>query len=65
MQGRTKIAETLVSSTEWAIDGQLEAKDLHPAVVKFCSGLPVYRVKVISKGNIEIEPEERPSNGKG
>jgi hypothetical protein len=53
-----------VSSNELAINGQVETKDLHPAVAKFCAGFPVYRLKEINRDNIEIEQEERSSNGK-
>ena len=64
MHNRFQEPGMLLSSTEWAIDKQLEAKDLHPTVVKFCAGLSVYRLKKITKDNIEIEQEERSSNGK-
>ena len=64
MPTRIQKAGKLVSSTEWTLDKQLEAKDLHPTVVKFCAGLSVYRLKKITKDNIEIEQEERSSNGK-
>ncbi len=51
--------------TRWTIDKQLETKDLHPTVAKFCSGLPVYRLKEITKENREMKQElQRPSRGK-
>ena len=64
MQARIQKAGILVSSTKWTIDKQLEAKDIHLTVVKFCTGLSVYRLKEIAKDNIDIEPEERSRNGK-
>jgi hypothetical protein len=63
MHGRIKKSGTLLISTEWAINKKLEAKDLHPAVVKFCAGLPVYLLKEITEDNWAIEQEER-TNGK-
>ena len=63
-QARIQKAGTLVRSTEMAIDRQMEANDLHPIVIKFCAGFPVYRLKVMSTNGIEIEQEERSSNGK-
>ncbi len=48
MQTRIQKAGKLVSSTKWTLDKQLEAKDLHPTVVKFCAGLSVYRLKKIN-----------------
>ena len=62
---QTKISKpgTLVSSTEWTIDGKVQTKDLHSSVIKFCSGLPVYRLKETTKDNWEIEEKERSNNG--
>ncbi len=45
MKTRIQKAGKLVSSTEWTLDKQLKAKDLHPMVVKFCAGLSVYSLK--------------------
>ena len=61
VQARIQKAGTLVSSTEMSIDRQMEGKDLHPIVIKFCAGFPVYRLKEMSKDSIEIEQEERSS----
>ena len=64
VQARIQKAGTLVRSTEMAIDRQMETKDLPPIVIKFCAGFPVYRLKEMNKDSIEIEQEERSSNGK-
>ena len=48
-----KKAGSFLRSTEWEADGQVESKDLPPAVVRFCAGFSVYRLK----------PEEGPRNG--
>ena len=41
--------------SSWALDKQLEAKDLPGPVVKFCAGLPTYLLKEITKENWQIE----------
>ena len=57
-----KKAGSFLSSTEWGADGQVESKDLPPAVVRFCAGFPVYRLKEISEDKAEVEPEEGSRN---
>ncbi|CAB4035726.1 Hypothetical predicted protein, partial [Paramuricea clavata] len=61
---RTQISkpETVVTTSEWTPDKKLEAKKLHPTVVKFCAGLPVYRLKEITKDNWEIEENKKSDN---
>ena len=62
VQTRISKPGTLVSSTEWTLDRKVQTKDLQPSVAKFCAGLPVYRLKEITKDNWEIEEKERSSN---
>ncbi len=64
IQARIQKAGIMVSSTEWTIDKQLEAKDLHPTVVKFCAGFSVYRLKEVTKDSWKIEEESGSGNGK-
>lgn len=45
---------TVVSSSEWTLHKRLKQKDLDPSVVKFCAGLPVYRLKEINDDDWEI-----------
>jgi hypothetical protein len=45
---------TLTSSSEWTYDKLLKQKDLSPSVVKFCAGLPVYRLKEITNDDWEM-----------
>ncbi|CAB4037045.1 Hypothetical predicted protein, partial [Paramuricea clavata] len=61
---RTQISkpETVVTTSEWTPDKKLEPKQLHPTVVKFCAGLPVYRLKEITKDNWEIEENKKSDN---
>ena len=46
---RIQQQSTMVSSSEWIFDKQLNEKDLPPSVVRFCAGLPIYRLKKRSK----------------
>ena len=61
MRGRFEKVGTLVRSSEWVIDKKLDAKDLHPTVIKFCAGFPVYRMKDITEDNKEMEVFENGS----
>ena len=45
--------------SSWALDKQLEAKDLPAQVVKFCAGFPTYLLKDITKENWQIEQDGR------
>jgi hypothetical protein len=46
---RIRKDSTMVSSSEWTYDKRLNEKDLHPSVVKFCAGLPIYSLKERSR----------------
>ena len=56
---RLQQKNTIVSSSEWTFDKRLNEKDLHPSVVKFCDGLPIYRLKERPKDWLIM-----PGNGK-
>ena len=65
MRGQIQQPSTMTRSSGWALDRQLEDEYLHPSVMRFCAGLPVYRLREITEDNWEIEQEvENPSNGK-
>ena len=64
MRGQIQKPGTMVRSSGWALDKQLEDKYLHPSVIRFCAGLPVYRLKEITEDNWKFEQEEKSSNGK-
>ena len=55
----------MIKSSRWALDKQLKDEYLHPSVMRFCAGLPVYRLREITDDNWEIEQEvEKSSAGK-
>ena len=64
MQPGLKKTGSFLSSTEWGIDRRIKSMDLPSAVVKFCAGFPVYRLKEIGEDGAEVEPEEGSSNSK-
>lgn len=51
-------------SSGWAVDKQLKDEYLHPSIIRFCAGFPVYRLREIIEGNWEIEEEGKSGNGK-
>ena len=68
--GRLQQKNTIVTSSEWTFDKRLNEKDLYPSVVKFCAGLPIYRLKerpkdwVIMQGmNDTISRKKRQASG--
>ena len=62
-RGQIQQSDTMVRSSGWAYDKQLEVEYLHPSIIRFCAGLSVYRLREITEDNWEIEQKE-PVNGK-
>lgn len=64
MRGQFQKPGTMTRSSGWAVDKRLKDEYLHSSVIRFCAGLPVYRLREITEDNWEIEEEDKSSNGK-
>ena len=61
---RIQQQSTMVSSSEWTFDKRLNEKDLPPTVVRFCAGLPIYRLKKRSKDWVVMQGNDTTSRKK-
>ena len=45
---RMKDLDMMLRSSKWILEKKLKREDIAPSVARFCSGLPIYRLKKIN-----------------